>query len=845
MGNTLCKNRVNHSNNSKSPVDRIIDRCAQICPKSIGKQKHFWDKQVLETSPPLQTQPKADNSGWHSAALTVPDSPGSQPVAPPRKKRPSMLRKDDPPLRNGFKEIFAGQRSESTTTSDSQGDVKDFTDFEKMPLNRGSEKEKEKKEQLTDSSRSSEERSDQCDSNTNSLVHKVSKVGNKKSDKFFGENLSDCLSDEPVVESNGDKLSTTDQPKADSEADAGSLDEKELAIKKELIASLSTLKDIKKDEGIDEPDRVAVEEPIISKKIITRHVCDDEEELREHLHHHHDHDHDHDHDHTYVVPDPNAPKKPQRDFSKYKRAPGDPKSDTEDNDEAIIEPSSDLLSQIQKEFPALNQILTPKEKNQEGEKTLDNKTSKTQGENAKDIGERKPSEEKREAIKVESQTPAVVPDKLSKSEQVLRRQLSSQSYLTPDLVEKIAQQVSMAHDYLPEDYSSYNDGSEIAPNSKLQQKRSLSTQNSQVDLVKNANDAKESVEKVANNLEEILQTTPLVEANKNDTELEAKISPEKVEVPKEIKVKKRVSYQIKDESPSEDISKAIKSFMEKDGLKPEDILLLLEDEFGELLHSSTLPVEDRKIIEDLRNIVDSKLEQLEVEKSKEHTPEPEPVAHLVVPENTESSKEILLDSDNTSKTENKSEQTVNPTTVTILPLNITRTVSDEKRRHSIDEFDHWFAGGLSRKAEIPERKRRREASLPGYLSSDFDIEEHRVSGELEIGSDEEIRIDKTTEEPEVSKGDHEPTVITTTAVHRIESIPENEVTTKPEAQAITPPITDAIETEKSEVTNVITERKTNQDAPAFDFERGDDKRKSVGHSLLLKFLDVERNSSYQ
>lgn len=30
MGNTLCKNRVNHSNNSKSPVDRVIDRCAQV-----------------------------------------------------------------------------------------------------------------------------------------------------------------------------------------------------------------------------------------------------------------------------------------------------------------------------------------------------------------------------------------------------------------------------------------------------------------------------------------------------------------------------------------------------------------------------------------------------------------------------------------------------------------------------------------------------------------------------------------------------------------------------------------------------------------------------------------------
>ncbi len=30
MGNTLCKERIERAENSKSPVDRVIGRCAQV-----------------------------------------------------------------------------------------------------------------------------------------------------------------------------------------------------------------------------------------------------------------------------------------------------------------------------------------------------------------------------------------------------------------------------------------------------------------------------------------------------------------------------------------------------------------------------------------------------------------------------------------------------------------------------------------------------------------------------------------------------------------------------------------------------------------------------------------------
>lgn len=120
------------------------------------------------------------------------------------------------------------------------------------------------------------------------------KVGNKKTDKFFGESLSDHLSDEPIEAEVEEKKSSKDETDRSSTSD------------KKLFFLLNMLE----QEHMEEEKykgKVPVEEPlfIAKKKEIKKHICDDEDHLHEHLHKHEKEDH--------VV----APPKPDRDFSKY------------------------------------------------------------------------------------------------------------------------------------------------------------------------------------------------------------------------------------------------------------------------------------------------------------------------------------------------------------------------------------------------------------------------------------------------------------------------------------------------------------------------------------------------
>lgn len=161
----------------------------------------------LETGPPTRNQPKSNPNEWRTVTLnTVPKSDPITnkltdiPIAPPRKKRNTLQRiQNGQP--GGFKEVFGTPSRRSSIDSldkfnkmdrspkrrNSSGDIQsdDFTDFSKDSLdNRG-------------------------------INRKVSKVGNKKSDKFLGENLSSCLSNSPFLASTpilakkADDLSTT------------------------------------------------------------------------------------------------------------------------------------------------------------------------------------------------------------------------------------------------------------------------------------------------------------------------------------------------------------------------------------------------------------------------------------------------------------------------------------------------------------------------------------------------------------------------------------------------------------------------------------------------------------
>lgn len=185
MGNTLCKERIERADNSKSPVDRMIGRCAQICPSSFSNNKNnsnYWKNNILETGSPTRHQPKSANGNeWRTVTLntvpkTDPSVPGKLsdiPIAPPRKKRNTLQRNP-----GGFREVFGTPSRRSSCDS-----------LEKFNKPNSSAKRRNSSDDFTDFSKDLP-----CE-------RKISKVGNKKSDKFLGENLSSCLSNSPFLAS--------------------------------------------------------------------------------------------------------------------------------------------------------------------------------------------------------------------------------------------------------------------------------------------------------------------------------------------------------------------------------------------------------------------------------------------------------------------------------------------------------------------------------------------------------------------------------------------------------------------------------------------------------------------
>lgn len=174
----------------------------------------------LETGPPTRSQPQPSNDdGWRKVNLTVPnDKPAAEnvrPIVPPRRKRSSTNQIAS--QRCGFKELFGSYESPHSSCNS----------LSKCAVNRTPKKEPETfqihrlSKSISDINIS--EQKSNCYSNTAetlrvplarplslivqeeykqrsglSLKRNVSRVGNKKSDKFFGENISDCLSDEPL-----------------------------------------------------------------------------------------------------------------------------------------------------------------------------------------------------------------------------------------------------------------------------------------------------------------------------------------------------------------------------------------------------------------------------------------------------------------------------------------------------------------------------------------------------------------------------------------------------------------------------------------------------------------------
>lgn len=165
----------------------------------------------LETSAPTLTQPQSTtNDGWRKTTLSVPGKIVTEdvvkdggPIAPPRKKRLSMIPPEQP---CGFKELF-GNNVSRRSSCDSVLKDNDALQQKRMSDSNVTQNAGETEvkvplplpESETSAIAAAAAAANLPPKTAHRLQRKISRVGNKKSDKFFGENLSDCLSDEPVT----------------------------------------------------------------------------------------------------------------------------------------------------------------------------------------------------------------------------------------------------------------------------------------------------------------------------------------------------------------------------------------------------------------------------------------------------------------------------------------------------------------------------------------------------------------------------------------------------------------------------------------------------------------------
>lgn len=219
------------------------------------------------------------------------------PIAPPRKKRATLKKGSTLPstfphdmVPNGFKDVFG-----TNIYKDDNIDCIDYIDKEENSLQGRSV----------------------YDEGTLTPERKL-KIGNKKSDKFFGESLSDHLSDEVVLPIQEKELSTEDSKHI--------TDKNLSSFLMNMLDDIRNAEDEEKYKGqipVDEP-------PCIARKREIKHICDDDDN---HIHSHTIHPKN-DHDH--------APPKPERDFTKFKS------STPNIDDEIIIEtPSIEKVENIQ------------------------------------------------------------------------------------------------------------------------------------------------------------------------------------------------------------------------------------------------------------------------------------------------------------------------------------------------------------------------------------------------------------------------------------------------------------------------------------------------------------------
>lgn len=412
------------------------------------------------------------------------------PVAPPRKKRNSTLKRSTLPaitivngngVKNGFKDVFGKTKDGVRRLS--------YDDIEFI--------DKEDDEPQT---RASIDRQD-------SYERKL-KIGNRKSDKFFGESLSDSLSDEPIYESKEnlkmekvtieiETIPVQSQEWRNSQTLNSSLDQKAIFLMAmldgEMTKKVAEEHKYRGQEPIEEPMFVA------RKKEIKKHICDDDD----HMHHQHFHNHekaessvplndepDNSHSHKEL-----GPRKPDRDFSKYQKQ--------EEGEEMI---TNEISSEQELQAPLRTKKSVPREsmptppvapvtavapetpKRRSGViGTYSNSNSQPGTPTIKiDAPEFMTSTPIQEVTKIKKRPPPLLPLKseISNKSSVLTPSSSPTSMrtnapiLTEDLMDKMIKTAYGIGNYHPEDFHEHNhdDGSNlVTPTSKLASRKTSVT----------------------------------------------------------------------------------------------------------------------------------------------------------------------------------------------------------------------------------------------------------------------------------------------------------------------------------------------------------------------------------
>ncbi|CAO1404446.1 unnamed protein product [Diamesa hyperborea] len=493
MGNSLCKDKSPRRKYvKKSPIDEVLANGYQ--PASNGAYSQnvsliFNQISWFQSVPNLSTTNgnKLKTSTLLDARIFDIGKNQQPPVAPPRKKRNSTLKRSTLPaitinvngngVKNGFKDVFGKKKDGVRRLS--------YDDIEFI--------DKEDDEPQT---RASIERQD-------SYERKL-KIGNRKSDKFFGESLSDSLSDEPIYESKENlkmekvtvEIETNpvqSQEWRHSQTFNSSLDQKA----KFLMAMLDGEMSKKVAEEHKYRGQQPIEEPmfVARKKEIKRHICDDDD----HMHNHHFHNHEKSESNVLSLndePDKGqshielGPRKPDRDFSKYqKQEEVEEMITNEINSEQELQAPMRIKKTVERESmptPPLAPVAPETPKRKSGVIGTSSNSQPGTPTIKIDAPEFMTSTPIQEVTKIKKRPPPLLPLKSESPNKtsVLTPTSSPTSIrsnapiLTEDLMDKMIKKAYGIGNYHPEDFHEHNhdDGSNlVTPTSKLASRKTSVT----------------------------------------------------------------------------------------------------------------------------------------------------------------------------------------------------------------------------------------------------------------------------------------------------------------------------------------------------------------------------------